>query len=253
MSAARATTPAGRWNRPPYLLCWGGADRPLPCRVVRGLARHGHGPPRPHEAPPWHGSGPAGEPFDFCAGIQALCADVIRRCPDLGHVRIEQVLFGVTQARNGRAHGLQARVTPLRFHGGELFRRHRGITYRVQRYRVHGHEILYLMTFCLPRFLDQDFDEKFVTLFHELYHISPQFDGDLRRHAGRYAVHTRSQRGYDEQMAHLARAYLADGADPKLHGFLRLNFAQLRHRHGHVLGTVVPRPKLIPVQLAPRQ
>jgi hypothetical protein len=33
-------------------------------------------------------------------------------------------------------------------------------------------------------------------------------------------------------MAHLARAYLADGAGPALRDFLRLTFAQLRHRHG---------------------
>jgi hypothetical protein len=112
---------------------------------------------------------------------------------------------------------------------------------------VGGREMLYLMTFCLPRFLNQAFDDKFVTLFHELFHIGPAFDGDLRRHAGRYAVHSGSQRRYDEHMAELARAYLAAGPDPDLHAFLRLNFAQLRARHGSVVGVVVPRPKLVPV------
>jgi hypothetical protein len=48
-------------------------------------------------------------------------------------------------------------------------------------------------------------------------------------------------------MADLARSYLASGADPELHAFLRLNFAQLQHRHGRVVGVVVPRPKLIPI------
>jgi hypothetical protein len=95
--------------------------------------------------------------------------------------------------------------------------------------------------------LDQEFDDKFVTLFHELYHVSPAFDGDLRRHCGRCQVHSRSKRAYDQQMAHLARAYLAGGADPSLHAFLRLNFAQLQHRHGKVEAVVVPRPKLLPV------
>ncbi len=52
--------------------------------------------------------------------------------------------------------------------------------------------MLYLVTFCLPRFLDQDFDDKFITLFHELYHISPRFEGDLRRHEGRCALHSHS-------------------------------------------------------------
>jgi hypothetical protein len=35
--------------------------------------------------------------------------------------------------------------------------------------------------------------------------------------------------------------------EPRLQAFLRLNFAQLRQRHGSVLGVVVPRPKLIPI------
>ena len=117
----------------------------------------------------------------------------------------------------------------------------------VQRFFVDGREMLYLMTFCLPRFLDQSFDEKLITVFHELYHISPTFDGDLRRHEGRYAIHSHSQRCYDQHMAHLARAYLAGRPDPSLHAFLRLNFGQLQHRHGKVEAVVVPRPKLLPV------
>ena len=165
---------------------------------------------------------------------------------ELRHVDVNRLLVGATQARSSRAHGLQARVTPLRFHNGRLIRRRRGVHYQVQRYLVGGQEMLYLVTFCLPRFLNQDFDDKFITLFHELYHISPTFDGDLRRHDGRYAIHSHSQRLYDQQMAALARGYLRDGADPKLHAFLRLNFVQLEQRHGSVVGVVVPRPRLLP-------
>jgi hypothetical protein len=225
---------------------WSERDNPLPVRAIRPPARVG-----PHTlgtaAPPWLPTGPADRPFDFCASIRRLCADVVRRCEPLGHIEVGRLLFAVTQARSGRVHGLQARVTPLRFRDGQLTRLRRGVTYQVQRYFMDAHEFLYLVTFCLPRFLDQDFDDKFITLFHELFHISPDFNGDLRRHSGRYAIHSRSQRLYDQQMAGLAREYLAAKPDPALHAFLRLNFAQLRGRHGSVVGVVVPRPKLIPV------
>jgi hypothetical protein len=199
------------------------------------------------EAPPWLRTGPEGQPFDFCGHVRRLCADVVRGCPELGHIDVSRLLFAVTQARGAQPHGLQARVTPLRFRHGQLTRRHQGVCYQVQRYLVNGREMLYLITFCLPRFLDQDFDNKLVTLFHELYHISPAFEGDLRRHDGRYALHTRSQRDYDAHMTHLARAYLAGGPEASLHAFLRLNFAQLQHRHGRVVGVVVPRPRLLPL------
>ncbi len=233
-------------SRPSFSRCWGEAANPLPLRVVRSPHRS-----RPHPlgvlAPPWLVTGSAGEPFDFCRYVRRLCADIVTRCELLRHVDVGRLLFAVTQARSARAHGLQARVTPLRFRDGRLTRRRRGTVYQVQRYYVDDAEMLYVVTFCLPRFLDQDFDDKFITLFHELYHISPAFNGDLRRHDGRYTIHSHSKRCYDQQMADLARAYLANGADPELHAFLRLNFAQLQRRHGQVIGVVVPRPKLIPV------
>jgi hypothetical protein len=228
----------------PPVLRWHEPANPLPVREVRQ-------PPRPAlrplglEMPPWLDTGPTDRPFDFCGHMRRLCADVVRRCPELAHIDVGRLLFAVTQARSGRRHGLQARVTPLRFRHGLLTRRRRDGDYQVQRFFVGEREMLYLVTFCLPRFLDQDLDDRFITLFHELYHISPAFEGDLRRHDGRYALHSHSKRDYDAHMAHLARAYLASGPDRALHDFLRLTFAQLRHRHGSVVGVVVPRPRLI--------
>jgi hypothetical protein len=192
---------------------WDATRYPLPRRPVRAPARP-RGVVLGTEAPPWLATGPAELPFDFCGHVQRLCADIVARSPELSHIDPSKLLFCMTQARTGRVHGLQARVTPLRFRNGGLRRRRHG---------------------------------KFVTLFHELYHISPEFDGDLRRHSGRCQMHSHSKRAYDKHMAHLAREYLSAGADPSLHAFLRLNFAQLAHRHGRVEAVVVPRPKLLPI------
>jgi predicted metallopeptidase len=226
--------------RQPLALRWHRRDWPLPVQAVRGHGR-------------WERDRDyaiAVTPFDFSAHIRRLSEDVVSRCPDLAHVRTDEVLFGFTQARNGRSHGLQARVTPMRFRDGRLIRRYRGTPYQVQRFFVDGREIMYLMAFCLPRFLNQSFDDKLVTLFHELFHISPAFDGDLRRHGGRYSVHSHSQKRYDEQMATHARAYLATDPDPALHAFLRLSFTELRRQHGAVVAVTVPRPKLVPLPSA---
>jgi hypothetical protein len=235
----------------PLCLAWTGPDgpHPVPRRIIRD--------PEPRRASPalaavcdaggYHANGEAGVPFDFSEHMRRLCADIAARCPELRHIDVRRLLFGVTQARSARGHGLQAKITPMRFHGGAPTRRRRGQVFQVQRYWVDGVEILYLVTFCLPRFLDQSFEEKFITVFHELYHIDPAFNGDLRRHGGRYAIHTRSQKRYDQQMAGLAREYLAGGADPALHSFLRLTFRQLEQLHGTVFGMCVPVPKLVPI------
>jgi hypothetical protein len=224
--------PLERW---PLTCQWSETHDPLPRRVIFAPGRRATRPTA------------NGHRFDFDAHMIRLCDDICRRCPTFRHVDVPRLLFGVTQARNRHAHGLQARVTPLRFKNGDLTRRRRGVTYQVQRYIVGPRDILYLVTFCLPRFLDLDFGEKLITVFHELYHISPAFDGDLRRHQGRYAIHSHSQRCYDSHMAELARAYLASGADPELHAFLKCNFGELQERYGRVMGVMVPRPKIIPI------
>jgi predicted metallopeptidase len=227
-------------------LRWQEPHDPLPLRTIRGT--HRPPPGAGHwDSPPWISTGTAGQPFHFCAHVRRLLEDIVARTPAFRHIHVPRLLVGALQARNGRAHGLQARVTPLRFPHGQLQRRRRDVLFQVQRYFLGSHEFLYLMTFCLPRFQNQDFDDKFITLFHELYHIGPEFNGDLRRHHGRYQLHTHSQRHYDKHMAGLARDYLASGPDPELHGFLRLTFTQLEQRHGAVAGIVVPRPKVIPL------
>jgi hypothetical protein len=157
------------------------------------------------------------------------------------------VLLSFTPCRNRSPYGLQARVTPLRFRDGTLVRRQSGVEYQVQRYYVDGREMLYVLTFCLPRFLDQPFEEKLVTVFHELYHMSPAFDGDLRRHPGRYAVHSHSKDLYDEQMLELVKEYLHQHPDHSELDFLRHGYQELWQRHGGITGVVVPRPKLLPV------
>ena len=224
------------------VLRWQPPHDPLPLGVVSASR-----PRLATPSPPWHDTGTPGEPFDFCGHVRRLLDDIVRRSPALAHIDVQRILIAFTQARSPRVHGLQARVTPLRFPGGELTRMRRGVLYQVQRYFDGDHEFLYLLTFCLPRFLDQDFDHKMVTLLHELYHLGPAFDGDLRRHDGRYELHTHSQREYDRKMAELARNYLQTSPDPALHAFLRLSFAQLQERHGKVFGIKVPRPKIIPL------
>ena len=233
-------------NRPrtrplPLELRWD-AGRPLPAKWVIPDGTRA----RPAEPG-------AARAFDFTAQMRALCADVAARCEALRHIRMPRVLVTFTPSRNRSRYGLQARVTPLRFRDGELTRRHGATDYQVQRFFVDGCEMLYVLTFCLPRFLDQPFGEKLVTVFHELYHIGPAFDGDLRRHPGRYAVHSHSKDRYDARMAELVRDYLADHPQPELFHFLRSSYRALWEQYGGVTGVVVPRPKLLPVGDAARE
>jgi hypothetical protein len=187
------------------------------------------------------------EGFDFTAAMRCLCVDAIARLPVLGHIRMDEVAVAFAQARRRVSHGLQAKLTPLRFEGGSLYLRRAGRTWTLERLYDGRREMLYILTFYLPRFFDHSFREKLITVFHELYHISPAFDGDIRRLDGRYHVHSHSQRAYDRLMERLVDEYLASAPPPELLGFLESSFRGLCARHGTVVGRRVTSPKLIPV------
>jgi hypothetical protein len=180
--------------------------------------------------------------------MRQLCADIVARMPQFSHVDVDRVAIAFAQTRKRTSHGLYASLTPMRFEGGSLTGRRNGREYKVQRlYDDCGREFLYILTFYLPRFMDVGFDEKLNTVFHELWHVSPDFDGDLRRHDGRCYAHTHSQKRYDAAMDRLVRGWLADSPPRHIYDFLECSFAQLHNRHGAVFGARIPRPKLIPV------
>lgn len=186
-------------------------------------------------------------PFDFTLAMRRLCEDITQRLADFEHVRMEQVAVTFAQARRRVSYGLQAKLTPLRFEGGELVTRRRGKMWTIQRWYAGDVEMLYILTFYLPRFLEQSFREKLITVMHELYHIGTGFDGDIRRLAGHYHVHSHSQKEYDRQMDSLVDQYLASDPPEALYRFLRIGFRELTAHHGSVVGIRVPIPKLLPL------
>jgi hypothetical protein len=173
---------------------------------------------------------------------------MVGRLPELAHVQMSRVAVSFAQARRGGPWGTWASLTPMRFAGGAETTTRRGRTYAVQRLVAEDdREMLYLLTFYLPRFLDQSFSEKITTVIHELWHIGPTFDGDLRRHDGRCFAHGPSQRHFDDFAARLGRRWLSLEPPEELYSFLRLSFTELCDKHGGVYGFRIGRPKLIPL------
>ena len=124
--------------------------------------------------------------FNFTHAMYQLCDDVTQRMETFSHIRMPRVAVTFAQTRSRVSHGMQAKLTPLRFENGALITRRRGRSWTVQRLFCGEQEMLYILTFYLPRFLQHSFREKMITVLHELYHISPDFNGDIRRLEGRF-------------------------------------------------------------------
>lgn len=185
-------------------------------------------------------------PFDFSATMRDLCIDITQRHRVFQHIDMADVAVAFAQARRNVSHGLQAKLTPMRFERGAETVIRDGEEWCVQKLIVDGREMLYILTFYLPRLLNLPFQEKLTTIFHELYHISPDFDGDIRRFGGHFYVHSHSQAEYDAQMEVYSREYLAAGPPESLFDFLRFDFKTLQKHYGGVVGLQIPIPRLIP-------
>lgn len=190
--------------------------------------------------------------FNFTDQMRVVCEDMVQRLPELGHIDLSRVAMAYSQVRSGTVYGVLATMTPLRFEAGAETVVRQGQTYTSQRlFDSSGKEMLYILTCYLPRFMNHTLEEKVLTLIHELWHISPAFDGDLRRFAGRCYAHGNSQADYDRQVEVLAKKWWEQKPPAACYGFLRHRFTALQRNHGQVIGVRIPRPKLIPMNSKP--
>ncbi|MCH2213180.1 MAG: hypothetical protein MK110_17885 [Fuerstiella sp.] len=188
--------------------------------------------------------------FDICTALRRLCEDICQVHPVFRHIDMSRVAVTYAQTRSPVEWGIQAKLTPMRFEGGAMTCTRDGRRWGAQRLYQDGEEMLYILTFYLPRFLNLPFNEKLVTVFHELYHISSAFDGDIRRFSGSCYIHSSSQAGYDRQMAAYAKEYLAELPRDRFPEYLRHDFAGLKRSFGTVVGLRLAVPRLIDLDAA---
>jgi hypothetical protein len=186
--------------------------------------------------------------FDFTKRMRLLCHDMACRVPQLSHIDFHRVAVSFCQTRKSVAHGMYASLTPMRFAGGATTTVRGGRNWGIQRLEDdRGREMLYILSFYLPRFLDLEFHEKLTTITHELWHISPRFNGDVRRFRGRCYAHSGSQKNFDAIAEQLAADWLLLKPPLDLYDFLHHGYRKLSELHGAVFGTKIPAPKLYPL------
>ena len=183
--------------------------------------------------------------FDYTAPIRRVCEDIVFRLPVFAAIRMDHVAVSLVRTRNRRMYGVFASVTPLRFPGGNLRSAEGGKILEMPSLTDRQNRpILYVLSIYVPRFVDLPITEKINTLVHELFHISPKFDGSIRSFGGRYHAHGASQKEYDAKVARYARLWLSGDPAPELWDFLRYDFKTLCARYGGLTGTTVKIPPM---------
>ena len=179
--------------------------------------------------------------------LEELIRDIIARTPELAHIAPEKILVCVSSGRASSG-GSLAKIHPLRFPGGERSlktrRGRRSVLCTMPSIKHLGEEMLYVIYFLVPRFLGLSFREKLITIFHELHHISPDCDGDIRRFPGRNYAHGSSTKSYNLLMGKLVDVYLEKIPDRGALEFLEGDLDALRSRHQAIVARRLQAPRI---------
>jgi len=148
--------------------------------------------------------------------MQELIKDITMNVNELSYIDAENVAVGFKRSRESVAEEVWAEVTAIDLGDGAYLQKKEG---RVEKFfssqtlLMDGMPVKYIMDFYVPVFLALPFREKLVTVFHELYHISPKFDGELRTFKGRAYQHGPSKEKYDKYMEYLCDKYMRETHD----------------------------------------
>lgn len=199
--------------------------------------------------------------FNYTDAVRGVCEDMCAKVPEFHTIDMQRVAVSFTLTRNDSKFGVYASLTPLRFEGGQRTQVQRGRTWEVQRVlrqsktsndvaRIPDEEsdYLYILYVCVPRFMNLPLTSKLETITHELLHIGPKFDGDIRRFEGRCFAHGSSRKKYDAMVRRLLKIWLDKDPPPEIWNFLQWNYDELTERFGSIGGLKIPPPKIIGVK-----
>ncbi|MFH1224014.1 MAG: hypothetical protein V1647_06710, partial [Pseudomonadota bacterium] len=108
---------------------------------------------------------------------------------------------------------------------------------------LNGNPVKYIIDFYVPSFLKLDLREKLTTVFHELYHIAPKFDGNLRLFKGKSYKHGPSMERYDKYMEYLVDKYLSRIENSEVLDFLKNTAEELFSRTKETIMPKLPKPE----------
>jgi predicted metallopeptidase len=181
--------------------------------------------------------------IDLSLVLTGIIKEIVDQCAALAHIDVNRVLVCVGSNRSGRRGGLYGKLIPLRFKDGASVLRYRGRLYAIPEISNNGHSCLYIIYFYMPRFFDLPWEEKLRVIFHELYHISPGFDGDIRRMGAVKKAHGHSKKHFDTLYDAELRSFILYLRGTSFIDFLAMTSRDLYNRYRRITAVKMKHPK----------
>jgi hypothetical protein len=196
----------------------------------------------------------AADTINLTSYLHTIITDIVSRFPSFSHIACEKILVCIAANRAGSRGATFGKLVPMKFKGGEDVLLHRGKYYAMPKIEMNSVKILYLVYFYIPRFTDLDPVEKLRVIFHELYHIHPDCNGDIRRFGKSGSAHGNSKKRFDTRFEREVIEYANAIRETKFWEFLSLNTKGIFATYRTVLSCRMKMPRPIPIdQMAIRQ
>ncbi|HPS56520.1 MAG TPA: putative metallopeptidase [Spirochaetota bacterium] len=183
--------------------------------------------------------------------LTLLLHEMVSRTEEFRLFDVNRILLCCSTNRKTTGGGIYGKLLPMRFENGSEIVKHNSRFYTIPKLVVNDIEILYLMYFYMPKFFDLPAAEKVNVMFHELYHISPAFNGDIRRMGSVKKAHGHSKKAFEEKYIEYSRNFYEYVRSTPYHAFLSMRSDELRRRFKKVNFRRMKAVK--PVELKPAQ
>ena len=186
--------------------------------------------------------------INLSEALTAIIQTIVQSSPSLHHIDINRVLVCIGSNRSGRRGGLYGKLVPLKFENGYEVLKYKGLIYGIPEISYKRSTLLYVVYFYMPRFFDLSWEEKLRVIYHELYHISPHFNGDIRRMGRVKAAHGHSKLRYDSLYLNELKRFLTMIRPGPHLNFLEMDSKSLFSRYRRVTGIRMKNPRPVVIE-----
>ena len=180
--------------------------------------------------------------------LTTLIKHIIQETNIFKHLEIKRILICIASNRGKARGGTYGKLVPLKFKDGSDILHYKSRIYAMPKIINNGIPLLYLVYFYSPKFIDITPFEKLRVIFHELYHISPEFNGDIRRVSKVKVFHGYSTKSFNAQFEndlHMFYKYISNTIFMK---FLQMDSKLLQKNFQKIFSRRMKLPKPILVK-----
>ena len=163
------------------------------------------------------------EPFNITDAFTLIIKEMITSTEEFKLFDINKILLCCGTNKSTSKGGIYGKLVPLKFENGNDIIKHKGHYYTIPKLRINNIEIIYIIYLYIPKFMDLPAKKKIDVMFHELYHINPAFNGDIRRMGKFKKAHGHSRKSFDEKYQDYAKAFYEQIKETPFLDFLELN------------------------------